>query len=151
MMDSNDKVRDVLNELLEICRDGEQGYRAAAERVSDPRLKRLFSTYSEQRAQFAVALGTEVRRLGGDPERDGSVTGSLHRGWMSGRSAALSGGEARSILAEVERGEDAAKAAYERALRETTLPPSVRAIVQRQLARVWETHEQVRGLRDRAA
>ncbi|HSE92226.1 MAG TPA: PA2169 family four-helix-bundle protein [Methylomirabilota bacterium] len=112
-MRSDDKVLEVLNDLVETCRDGEQGFRTAADAVSDTHIRRLFSTYSEQRGRFATELSAEIERLGGDPERRGSVAGSAHRGWMNIRSA-VSGGSTDSVLAEAERGEDAAKAAYER-------------------------------------
>ncbi|MGH7392746.1 MAG: ferritin-like domain-containing protein [Candidatus Rokuibacteriota bacterium] len=148
-MSSDDEVLEILNDLVETCRDGEQGFRTASDAVSDPQIKRLFATYSEQRGQFANELSAELERLGGDPERRRSIAGSVHRRWMNLRSAVS--GSVPSVLAEAERGEDAAKAAYERALRETTLPPSLVTIVERQLVRVREAHDRVRGLLDRAA
>jgi len=145
-----ERALDVLNELIETCRDGEQGFRTAAEAVTEPHLQGLFRAYAEQRAEFVAELSAEVRRLGGDPDRRGSVAGSLHRGWMNIRSV-VSGGNQAAIVAEAERGEDSARAAYERALRESTLPPGIAGIVERQAARVREAHDRVRALRERAA
>ncbi len=147
MATSHDRGIDVLNELVETCRDGEQGFRTAAEGVRDPQLKALFLTYARQRQEFAIELETELRRLGGEPGRGGSVAGTLHRGWMNIRSA-LAGGDS-AILAEAERGEDAAKSAYEKAVSEG-LPEGARLVVERQYARVKETHDRVRALRERA-
>lgn len=149
-MNTDDKALEILNELIETNRDGEEGFRTAADGVADPQIKRLFAIYAVQRADFAAELAAEVRRLGGSPDRRGSMAGSLHRGWINVRSA-VSGGSAPAVLAEAERGEDATKTAYERALSEAALPADLRTIVERQLASVLQAHDRVRGLRDRAA
>src|SRR5215213_2924601 len=114
-MASNAQVIATLNGLIQTCRDGEEGFRTAAEGVGSPELKELFGGYARQRAGFAGELQDEVRRLGGEPVEGGSVTGSVHRGWM-GLKAALTGEDERAILGECERGEDSALAAYRAAL-----------------------------------
>jgi uncharacterized protein (TIGR02284 family) len=134
-----------LNALIETCKDGEQGFRTAADAIANPELKRLFTSFAEERARFTGELQAEVHRLGGDPERSGSVAGSLHRGWMNIKSA-IAGKDDQTIIAEAERGEDSAKAAYERALA-SMLPTEVQTLVQRQFARVKAAHDRVRDLK----
>jgi uncharacterized protein (TIGR02284 family) len=56
-----------LNDLIQTCRDGEQGFQLASESIKDASLKALFKRCSLQRAQFATELQAEVRQLGGDP------------------------------------------------------------------------------------
>ncbi len=72
-----------LNDLIEACRDGESGFQTAADYVKDPELKKRFNQYSEQRAQFASELQSEVRQLGGIPAKTGSVSAAFQRGWMN--------------------------------------------------------------------
>jgi uncharacterized protein (TIGR02284 family) len=55
----------------------------------------------------------------------------------------------RAVLAECERGEDAAKAAYEAALQKS-LPADVRTLVERQYQGVKANHDRVRNLRNAA-
>jgi uncharacterized protein (TIGR02284 family) len=148
MANLDHRVVDVLNKLVETCNDGEQGFRTAADGVRDAQLKEEFLGYARQRSDFAAELQAEIRWLGGDAERGGSVAGSLHRGWMNIRSA-IAGGD-RAIISEAERGEDSAKAAYEEALM-ADLPEGVRPIVELQYASVKEAHDRVRMLRERAA
>ena len=71
-----------LNDLIETCKDGEQGFKTAAGGLKDPATKAKFQEYSRQRADMVRELQAEVRKLGGDPETAGSVSGSLHRGWI---------------------------------------------------------------------
>jgi uncharacterized protein (TIGR02284 family) len=144
---SNDNAISVLNSLIETCKDGEQGFKTAADGLKNPELKSKFLAFSRERAQMSSELQAEVRRLGGDPERSGSMSGSLHRGWIDIKSA-VTGKDDGAILAEAERGEDVAKSAFEGALKET-LPASAMSLVQQQLPKVIAAHDQVRNLRDR--
>jgi len=143
----NDKAISTLNNLIETCKDGEIGFQTAADGLKDAGIKAKFTEYAQQRARFARELQDEVRRLGGDPETSGSMSGSLHRGWLNIKSI-VTGKDDHAIVAEAERGEDVAKAAYESALKET-LPPSARTIVQQQATQVRQAHDHVRDLRDR--
>ena len=142
-----DKTISTLNGLIETCKDGEIGFKTAAEGLRDTTLKAKFVTYANQRAVFVRELQEEVRRLGGDPETSGSMSGSMHRGWINIKSA-VTGQDDHAIVAEAERGEDVAKAAYDDALKEA-LAPSARAIVQQQATQVRQVHDAVRDARDR--
>jgi uncharacterized protein (TIGR02284 family) len=143
-MASEAQVVSTLNNLIQTCRDGEEGFRAAAGGVKGAELKELFHGYSRQRASFAGELRDEVRRLGGEPADAGSITGSFHRGWL-GLKAALTGADERAVLAECERGEDSALAAYRAALG-VDMPAGVRTAVERQFAEVKEARERIRVL-----
>src|SRR5436190_298889 len=126
-MESNDDVISMLNGLIETCRDGQEGFKEAAEAVKHSDLKTMFYEYSQQRAEFAGVLQGLVRSLGGDPETEGSFSGALHRGWIDLKSA-ITGEDDEAILNECERGEDSAKSAYADALK-TNLPSNVDDIV----------------------
>jgi uncharacterized protein (TIGR02284 family) len=143
-MPSDAEVISTLNGLIEICRDGQEGFRTAAEGVKSAKLRELFQSYSQQRAGFASELQDEVRRLGGEPEQTGSLVASLHRGWM-GLRAALEGGDERAIVGECERGEEMALDTYRSSLG-TDMPASVRAMVERQFAEIKEAHNLIGNL-----
>jgi len=143
----NDNAISTLNNLIETCRDGENGFKTAAEGLKGPELKAKFLEYARQRGEMVRELQSAVRTLGGDPETSGSVSASLHRGWIDIKSA-ITGKDDHAILAEAERGEDVAVAAYQKALKES-LPAQAQTIVQQQAARVQQAHDTVRNLRDR--
>jgi uncharacterized protein (TIGR02284 family) len=140
----NEKVIATLNGLIETCKNGEEGFRTAAEGVSDQGIKTAFAKFSRDRWQMARDLQDEVQGLGGKPETAGSVGGAVHRGWMNIKSA-VAGNDDQKIIAEAERGEDVAKAAYQSAL-EQELPAQVRALVERQAVQVRAVHDQVRAM-----
>lgn len=143
---SNDDVISTLNDLIETCKDGQNGFQSAMEGVRDGSLKSTFQQYAQQRAQFASELQGEVRQLGGDPEQSGTVTAALHRGWMDIKLA-VKGKNEHMILAECERGEDSAVQNYEEALSKN-LPTQVASIVQRQYDAIKQAHDRIRRLRD---
>ncbi len=147
-MDQNNAL-DVVEKLIETCKDGENGYRDAAEHVKRADLKTFFPTKSLERAKFAGELQAELPRLGEHGKKDsGSVTAALHRAWIDTK-ASLGGGD-KTILESVERGEDSAKEAYQEAIN-SSLPGNVAEIVRRQAASVKNAHDQIRGMRDAAA
>ena len=141
------KQNDVIDNLIETLKDGQEGFKQAAEGVSDPKLKSLFRDYSQQRSRFASALQSEARRQGEtDPETSSSATGALHRGWINLKSA-ITGGSEHAILAECERGEDSAVEEYKKAL-EDGLTPSAQQLVSRQFTEIKAAHDRIRSLRD---
>jgi uncharacterized protein (TIGR02284 family) len=145
---TNDNVISTLNGLIETCKDGQEGFRQAAEGVQNSDLKSAFYEYAQQRAQFAGELQSAVRELGGDPENSSSLAGMLHRGWINIKSA-VTGQDDKAILSEAERGEDSAKNMYSEAL-EQELPANIRSIVERQSAAVQQAHDRVKAMRDAA-
>ncbi len=142
----NDDVISTLNDLIETCKDGEEGFLTCSRDVSDTTLKSFLSNRAHTCAAAALELQDLVRAYGGDPERSGSLGGALHRRWVDVRSA-IAGHDTKTVLKECERGEDVAVARYRNAL-EKSLPPDVRAVVERQYQGVLKNHDQVRSLRD---
>lgn len=146
-MDSKDVIS-TLNDLIETSKDGENGFRACADGVKGTQLKSIFEEAARRCAQGAAELAAKVRALGGNPEGGGSVSGSLHRGWVNIKST-ITGMDDAAVLAECERGEDVAKKSYENALKKD-LPADIRSMVERQYQGVRENHDRVRNLRNMA-
>jgi uncharacterized protein (TIGR02284 family) len=136
---------DILNRLIEIAKDGEQGFKTAAEKVKNPSIKTLFEKYSAQRTGYAAELQKTVASLGEKPAESGHVAATLHRGWINLKEA-LSKNEDAAIISEAEAGEDAAKKAYSEALAKP-LPAEIKALVSKQYDGVLQAHNAVRDLK----
>ena len=143
-----DQVIGTLNSLIELNRDGQSGFKEAAEKIEAPQVKQFCFEQSRSRAQFVGELQPLVHSLGSEPDNTGSVAGALHRGWIDLKSA-LGGGD-QAILAAIETGEDHAVNEYKKALAET-LPAHVHAIVERQFQSVKQAHDKVKSMRDKLA
>lgn len=145
---SNDDIVDTLNDLIETCKDGEYGFAACAKHTSSAELRSLFQQRAVECRTAAAELHPYVIQYGGKPDEGGSASGALHRGWVAVRGS-LVGFSDQAMLDECERGEDAAKARYRKALKED-LPEPLLALVQRQDLGVQRNHDQIKALRDRA-
>ncbi|HXI91509.1 MAG TPA: PA2169 family four-helix-bundle protein [Blastocatellia bacterium] len=147
-MDSK-KAISTLNDLIETCRDGQNGFKEAAENVKSPDLKTFLNQIAAERAQFVNQLQLEVRTLGGDPQKSGSATAAMHRAWIDIKGT-LTGKDDHSILSECERGEDSAVEAYKDALK-LDPPPNIRSTIERQFQSIKLVHDRVKQMRDSKA
>jgi uncharacterized protein (TIGR02284 family) len=139
---------EVLDNLIETLKDGQEGFREASENAPSSELKTVFSEYSLQRSKFAGELQALARSVDGEePAKTGSLAGALHRGWID-LKAALVKQDAHAILAECERGEDLAVEAYRKAVLDSALPSNVIDTLEAQFAEVQAAHDRIRALRD---
>lgn len=141
-----DDVVGTLNDLIETSRDGEKGFALAAKDTKDPSLASIFREGEQSCREAVRELQEKVRALGGKPDDSGSISGAVHRGWVSLKTAASSRDD-KAILEECERGEDYAKSTYAAALK-TNLPDDVRQLVERQYQGVLANHDRIRDLRN---
>ena len=144
-MDQDDVI-ETLNDLLESCRDGEYGFRECGAHTVAQDIKILMLRHADECRDAGVELQGLIRQMDGEPDEGGSMSGAMHRGWVSVRGT-LTGYSDEAMLDECERGEDAALARYRNALKED-LPADIRAVVERQAQGAQRNHDQVKALRD---
>jgi uncharacterized protein (TIGR02284 family) len=144
-MDKNIIV-DLLNELIEICKDGQEGFQEAAENSKSSELKRFFSEESAIRGRMMSDLQSEVLRLGSEPDWQGSVGGAVGRAWLE--LIEFVGAGDKFILSSVESEEDKAVQTYERILREP-LPSDLYTLINQQYVSIKAVHDHIRALRDK--
>ena len=145
----NKKAISTLNDLIEICRDGQNGFKEAAENVKSPDLKAFLNQIATERAQFVNELQLEVRTLGSEPQKTGSATAAIHRAWLDIKGT-LVGKHDHSILSECENAEDSTVEAYKDALK-VGLPTKILSTVERQFQNIKQVHDRVKQMRDSKA
>jgi uncharacterized protein (TIGR02284 family) len=149
-MERNEKVNEVLNDLIRINNDRIEGYERAVEdtRDKDADLQAIFHRMADESKQYASELESEVRRSGGEIASDTTMSGKIYRVWMDFKSA-ISGKARKSILDSCEYGEDAAQKAYEEALKaEMELPSDVRQLIVNQKTALKTSHDTIKRYRD---
>ena len=144
--DINDDAIDTLNNLLEICRDGEFGFTESAEHTKTQEVKSVFLQRAGDCRSAAAELQQLILEMGGEPEEGGTVSGAMHRGWVAVKGS-LSGYSDIDMLEECERGEDVALAQYRKALKQD-LPMQAKAVVERQAQGTQRNHDQIRDMRN---
>src|SRR5436309_3203082 len=112
MTSTTEKTFDFIRNLVQACRDSEQGYRDAAQKIKDPDLRTYFNERSRERAEYALEIRNAAKGLGNfDVPTSGSAGGNIRRLWMD-LKANLGGGD-HTILSSLEAAEDSVKNAYQ--------------------------------------
>ena len=145
MTDTSHDIR-TLNGLIATTIDSVDGYRTSASDVENPRFAELFTARASERSSVAEQLRGEVKRLGGNPEDDGTLLAAGHRAFVN-LKATVTGRDDQAIVNEVERGEDHIKAKFEDALKDNSLSPSCRTVVETAYGSVKSGHDEMRDLK----
>lgn len=149
-MEANKELIEVLNDLIRINHDRTEGYHKAVEELkpTDIDLKTMFTNMANASVQYANALSTEVRNLGGNPATDSTQSGKLYRVWMDIKSG-ITARDRKSVLALCEFGEDAALKAYNLALEsDAEIPAELRQLIVEQRSAIQSSHDVVKRYRD---
>ncbi|MES2661700.1 MAG: PA2169 family four-helix-bundle protein [Pseudomonadota bacterium] len=147
MLNNEDTVS-VLNNLIEISKDGEEGFMKASQEVDNQNLKSYLMRRSTEVKQSVAELQRLVIELGGKPADSSSVAGYLHRRWIDLKTAIVDN-DNLAVLNELERGEDVALRAYKEASQKE-LPVAAAHVVLRQLNGTQRNHDEVKKMRDTA-
>ena len=139
---SSDKS--VTKDLILTLEDGKAGYAKAAEKAQEsehPEIVSVFRELSKQRSDFASELSALAAAYGDDIEQQGSVVGTIHRGWMTIKDA-LAGSSISGLLDAAVQGEAHAVKQYEEALTED-ISPELRVVIVRQFDDVRAAEGQI--------
>lgn len=144
-----DKTAGTLNHLIALCRDGEEFYGYAAEKVSKPQLQELIRETAGLHRQIGDALRPHVSGAGASPAEGGTfggrfrqIKGGLKAAWASDAEAAL--------VPELEQTEHAVVQAFEEALAEPMDVPAKKLVAEK-LEVIKATHARFAEVARRAA
>ncbi len=135
-----------LNSLIATTIDSVTGYENSAKDVESQQFAEIFRKRASERKEVVDSLRSEVRRLGGEPEDGGSFMGKTHQR-LEDLKAAITGGNDKAIINEVERGEDYLKDKFETALESDDLRAESRDVVERCYQSVRDGHDQMSQLK----
>jgi uncharacterized protein (TIGR02284 family) len=135
-----------LNTLIATTIDSVKGYEDAASNSEAGRFQQTFRDRASERQRVVEQLRDEVRRLGGNPEDDGSFMGATHQRFLD-LKAAVTGRDDKAIINEVERGEDYLKEKFETALNSDELSGESRSVVESCFQSVRQGHDQMSQLK----
>lgn len=140
-MSMHSKDITVLNTLIATLLDSVEGFQKSAVDIRNPVLAERFNARARERQAAVAKLQAAVAAAGGDPEDDGSVAGAVHRGFMNLKEAIV-GQDEKTILAEVDRGEDYLKEKFEAAL-DADLMPGTRTAIEEAWQSVRAGHDEM--------
>ena len=149
-MATNDKLVDVLNDLVQINNDRIVGYERAIKETKDidVDLQAIFAKMADESRKYKTELVQEVGRLGGEASEGTTNSGKIYRAWMDVK-ATFTGHDRQSALNSCEFGEDAAQRAYKEALAsDAEIDADTRQLITEQQASLKTSHDTIKKLRD---
>lgn len=149
-MVTNEKLVDVLNDLIQINNDRTTGYERAMEEVEniDVDLKAIFGKMANDSRSYKAALAGQITNFGGEVAEGRTVAGSIYQTWMS-LKATFSAKDRQAALESCEFGEDAAQKAYKEALEsDAEMSTEVRQLIANQKDELKSAHDTIKKLRD---
>jgi uncharacterized protein (TIGR02284 family) len=135
-----------LNTLIATTIDSITGFEDSAQNIDNERFRQIFRERANERQQIVEQLRSEVRRLGGEPDSDGSFLGKAHQRFED-LKAAITGRDEQAIINEVERGEDYLKSNWQAALQSGNLHGESHDLVERLYQSVKSGHDQMSQLK----
>ena len=150
-MATNEKLAEVLNDLIEINNDRITGYEKAADETKDTDvdLQAIFHKMADESRKYKSELTQAVGNLGGDPETSATTnSGKIYRIWMDVK-ATFTGHNRHAILENCEFGEDAAQKAYKMALEsDAEMDADTRQLITSQQSTLKASHDIIKKYRD---
>ena len=149
-METNEKLIEVLNGLIEINHDRVNGYQKAIEETKDLDidLKAIFSSMANDSGKYASELSSLVSGLGGTPADGTTNSGKIYRVWMDIKTT-FTGHDRQSVLELCEFGEDAAQKAYKDAIAsDAEISADTRQLIAEQQAKLKTSHDLIKKYRD---
>lgn len=149
-METNEKLIEALNGLIEINNDRVNGYEKAIEETKDldVDLKAIFSGMASESRNYSGELIKTVAEAGGSPADGTTNSGKVYRVWMDIKTL-FTGHTRQSLLELCEFGEDAAQKAYTAALAsDAEMTAEVRQLITGQQGKLKTSHDIIKKYRD---
>ena len=134
---------DVLSDLLQVLKSGEEGFRKATEVAKDPDLKAALTEFARERAEMAGEILRSVPAAKEVTTRASPMQAGFDL------KTSLTSGDDFTILAECERSENRAVEMFKRAL-DQDLPRELCRAITSQSLRILQAHDKLRELRNAA-
>jgi uncharacterized protein (TIGR02284 family) len=141
-MQTNEKLAEVLNDLIEINNDRVKGYTKAAAEANDEDadIKVIFTSMAGESKKYAAELTAQVNQLDAEPATDTTIRGKIYRVWMDVK-ATFTGSNRKALLESCKFGEDAAQKAYTDALSsDVEINTGIRQLITAQQAALKTAH-----------
>lgn len=108
---------EILNDVISVCRDGEDLYRYVADRVEDQQSRNIFSDMAKVRSNIVKELESEVILRGVEPKKSGTFVGAISKWYIDAKSRFVDYTE-RAFIEQLEETEQRSLKVLRTAVRE---------------------------------
>lgn len=142
------KIVEVLNDLIKINKDREEGYVKASRELTpaEHNLRGVFERKAQESRNNVQQLQYKAQEFtseaGEEIANDTSISGKLYRVWMDVKSV-FTGDNDKSALESCVHGEEAAQQCYAQALDEEELPEDITSLLRQQKQSIDQSKEEI--------
>ena len=137
-MIGHEGMRESINKLIRFYFDAKEDYRLAAKRGEDPKIRDELQGMCDRREQFQVQLQQEVTRQGIEVSDNGTMVADFKRDWERVRGNLAGHGYEAALLLAAKSEQHAIDTIVQ--LQEGQLPPTILAMIGRQLGELKQAH-----------
>jgi uncharacterized protein (TIGR02284 family) len=145
MTEGRELAVDVLNDVLAEDLNAVRAYQEATEHIEEPRLRGLLDELLKERTVFVKELHEEVKRRGGEPVKDETLSGKLKGAWMS-LQAAFTDEDTEALMDDLEDAEDTLADTYDEAISRSS-EQDVRSLLESHRMRIHESENRIESIR----
>jgi uncharacterized protein (TIGR02284 family) len=135
----------VLQELVQLARDGALFYNDAAKEVTDPTLVALFNRMALAKRDLISALGGRLEMIGEETPLNGTFGGALRKTYTEAL-AMLTSKDGKIYVGQLEQSEDRLLEHFEQAIAESD-NDEIRSQLQAHLPAVRACHDEMRRMK----
>jgi len=145
------KIVEVLNDLIKINKDREEGYVKASRELTpaEHNLRGVFERKAQDSRNNVQQLQYKAEEIAaGSDEKvadDDSISGMLYRVWMDIKNA-FTDDEEKSVLKSCVHGEEAAQKCYADAINEKELPEDITELLKQQKRSIDDSTNEIKAL-----
>jgi uncharacterized protein (TIGR02284 family) len=150
LMSNFKKIIEVLNDLIKINKEREEGYVKAGRELTpaERNLRGVFERKAQDSRNNVIQLQHKAEEIGAQVEDEtatGAITGAIYRAWSELKNV-FNGNDKESILKCCESDEEAAQKCYQHALEEQDLPEDLTHVIREQKQSIDASRDEIHGL-----
>lgn len=146
-IETKNKLKNNLKEVIEVCVDSSKGYEKAAEYIGNEDMKTIFNRLAQQRKLFIEELNTDaIKDLGIEFDTSAPVSGYFHDNWVESESK-LKDRDDTEIMKEAVSGEENSLKVYNEAIQSVGMPDYISEKLKDQRSLIEGTKKQLHNLK----
>lgn len=144
------KIIEVLNDLIKINKEREEGYVKAGRELTpaERNLRGVFERKAQDSRNNVMQLQYKAQEIGAPVDEEpatGAISGAIYRVWSELKNV-FNGNDKKSILTCCESDEEAAQQCYAHALKEDDLPEDLTNVIREQKQSIDASRQEICGL-----
>ena len=141
-----DQERTIVTHLMDVCKDGRDFYRNAADKIENNELENIFIDSANTRDVIIVSLQDYMKQQGESIEAEGTVTGKI-TSFFGELAATITPNTGKTLVTQLEEAEDRSLEEFQKAM-DKNITPALKERIAHHKDDLQHTHFRMKILKD---